>query len=154
MSSNARSLVRLAAVTFALLANPMAHAQEVNPAGDPRSPVDQYRAATQVGLAQCKVAKALAKVHADAGEPQEEASDYAACLRALKPRTDQAMHRVLKTVKKAKLKQAITAYGKVFAGALAGVPPLKDESNDDYEQRQLAWVNQVNAAWEEVENQR
>ena len=118
---------------------------------DNRTPLERYQGDGEFSLLMCKISLRMALDRAALGEQQDEKSDVAGCIEKGKSTTKKSLELALRTVRKAKAKEALKSYHVSFVGALKGIRPGSDERKISYEQRQQTLKGKLTEAWARFE---
>jgi hypothetical protein len=118
---------------------------------DKRTPLERYEADSKVTLYMCKLTLKLALAKSEAGQSQDEQSDWIACIRNGKTTTKASFDKALTAVKKSKAKEALKTYQVAYMAAIDGIAPGSDERKINYEQRQQSLEGKLTEAWARFE---
>jgi hypothetical protein len=121
---------------------------------DNRTPVARYQGDAEFSILTCKIGLRIAIAKTNLGEQQDEKSDYLNCIQTGKATAKKNLDAALKSVKKAKAKEALKSHYVVLVGALDGIRPGSDERKASYEQRQQALEGKLTEAWARFEVER
>jgi hypothetical protein len=125
----------------------------VQAAGEPdgRTPLERYQGDGEFALITCKISLRMALGRAELGQEQDDNSDVAGCIEKGKSATKKSFDAALRTVKRAKAKEALKSYHVSLVGALEGIRPGSSERKISYEQRQQALEGKLTEAWARFE---
>lgn len=117
----------------------------------PQTALDSYRGSTQYGLLMCSMAVKMELIRADANEAPDAKGGARSCISTNKAEAKAKLDAALRTVKKAKARDALKNVHVAFSVALDGLPPGINERRISYEQRQQALEGKLTEAWARFE---